>query len=128
MNNRYIAYRPLNRKCLGGRVNIKRGDVLKQDKGVLFYKNVAVCVWNCQVAKEYFAPDDDNNGLRRGDIIYAIAFKEPLTELQKDIVLATPSINRFLRKDNRTILFNDDFFSASVMELMDIAWKLGIKV
>ncbi len=123
----YIAYRPLHRQVIGGEVNIKRGDILQNHDGIMFFNDTMVCIWNCQVSKEHFAVNTDKCGLLRGDLIYEIAFAKPLTNLQKDILLSSASLRRFLRNDTRVILFNDDFYTAPILELKSIAYRLGIK-
>ena len=123
----YIAHKPFCRKALGGEVNIKRGDVLQEKDGILFFMNIPVCLTTCQAAKEHFAVNHDGNGLRRGDLTYEIAFGKPLTEIQKSVVLSDQTIRKYLVDDCRVILFNDAFFHASMLELWSIAGKLGIK-
>ena len=123
----YIAHRPFQRKALGGEVNIRRGDTLHEQDGLLFWGNILVCLSTCQAAKEHFAINEDGNGLRRGDLTYEIAFRKPLSELQKSILVTDLSLRKYLVDDDRVILFNDVFFHASMLELWSIARKLGIK-
>ena len=123
----YIAHRPFQRKALGGEVNIRRGDTLHEQDGLLFWGNTLVCLSTCQAAKEHFAINEDGNGLRRGDLTYEIAFRKPLSELQKSILLSDTAMSKYLVDDDRVILFNDAFFHASMLELWSIARKLGIK-
>lgn len=123
----YIAHRPFRRKALGGEVNIKRGESLQENRGVLFYNGIPVCMASCQAAKEHFSVNNDGNGLLRGDLTYEIAFAKPLTELQKSIVSSDHTIRKYIVDDDRVILFNDAFFHASMLELWSIAGKLGIK-
>lgn len=123
----YIAHRPFHRKALGGEVNINRGETLQEKGGVLFYHGIPVCMVSCQAAKEHFSINNDGNGLRRGDLTYEIAFRKPLSELQKSILVTDLSLRKYLVDDDRVILFNDVFFHASMLELWSIARKLGIK-
>ena len=123
----YICHRPFCRIALGGEVNIKRGDTLHEKNGLLFWGNILVCLSTCQAAKEHFAINEDGNGLRRGDLTYEIAFRKPLSELQKSILVTDLSLRKYLIDDARVILFNDVFFHASMLELWSIARKLGIK-
>ena len=123
----YIAHKPFCRKALGGEVNIKRGETLHEKNGFLFWGNILVCLSTCQAAKEHFAINEDGNGLRRGDLTYEIAFRKPLSELQKSILVTDLSLRKYLVDDARVILFNDVFFHASMIELWSIARKLGIK-
>lgn len=123
----YIAHRPFQRKALGGEVNIRRGDTLHEQDGLLFWGNILVCLSTCQAAKEHFAINEDGNGLRRGDLTYEIAFRKPLSELQKSILVTDLSLRKYIVDDDRVILFNDVFFHASMLELWSIARKLGIK-
>ena len=123
----YIAHRPFARKVLGGEVNIRRGDKLREIDGALFFGETPVCLTNCQAAKEHFAINRDGCGLRRGDLTYEIAFGKPLTEMQKDALLADPAAKEYLVDNCEVILFSNAFFRASMLELWRIAAKLGIK-
>lgn len=123
----YVAHKPFCRQSLGGEVNIKRGDKLEERNGVLFFRGRPVCLSTCQAAKEHFAINEDKNGLRRGDLTYEIAFRKPLSELQKNILVTDLPLRKYLVDDDRVILFNDAFFRAPMLELWNIAGKLGIK-
>ena len=123
----YIAHRRFQRRALGGEVNIRRGDSLQEINGILFFNNIPICLASCQAAKEHFSRNDDGQGLQRGDLTYEIAFRKPLSELQKNILRSDPALNNYLVDDCMVILFNDVFFNASMLELWNIAGKLGIK-
>lgn len=125
---RWIAHKTFDRLALGGPMTIKRGELLEEIRGVLFRDGRPVCLATSQVAKEHFSPDGDGRGLERGDLTRHIAFGPPLSDLQKSIIRADPFFQRFVQDNPETILFTDDFFRASMMDLYTSCRKLGVNL
>lgn len=125
---KWITHKTFDRLSLGGPMTIKRGERLEEIRGVLFHDGRPVCLATSQVAKEHFAPDRDGRGLERGDITSYLAFGPPLSEIQKSILRTDPSCSRFIDDNPETILFNDSFFSATMLDLYAVCSKLGVKL
>jgi len=123
----YLFHRRFKRKGIGGEFNLPRGIKCEEVDGTICYQGRPICLNTSQVAKEHFAVNNDGCGLQRGDLTYAIAFGTPLTELQQNIARDTPSINRYIRDDCQTILFNDFYYHAPIMEQFLIKAKTGVK-
>lgn len=124
---KYVVHRRFKRKGIGGEFNLPHGTECEEVEGVICYQGCPVCLNTSQVAKEFFACNNDGCGLQRGELTHSIAFGVPLTELQKNIARDTPSINQYIQDDSRVILFNDSFFHASILELLSVKTKLGGK-
>ncbi len=93
----------------------------------------AICFTSSEVAQQYFARNDDGQGLERGKLTYAIAYAprragKGFRFTDEEIVMLETHWSRFLRDDVDTILFNEDFFNAQVPELAMLAAALNIKV
>ena len=125
---RWITHKTFDRLALGGRMTIKRGELLEEIRGVLFRDGRPVCLATSQVAKEHFAPDRDGRGLERGDITRHIAYGPPLSDIQKSVIRTDPFFQRFVQDNPETILFTDDFFRASMMDLYTSCRKLGVRL
>lgn len=124
----WITHKTFDRLAMSGPMTIKRGEDLEEIRGVLFSDGRPVCLATSQVAKEHFAPDGDGRGLERGDLTRHIAFGPPLSDLQKSIIRADPFFQRFVQDNPETILFTDDFFRASMMDLYTSCRKLGVNL
>lgn len=113
-------------------MNLPYGTELQERDGFLYAGDNQICAATSQTAKEHCAVNDDGQGLRRGVLTYAIAFKRTdnsgfrFTERQRNII--TEKYSRFLREDCEFIVFNEDFFRASIEELQQMAKDLNIKV
>ena len=123
-----IVHKDFGRKTLSGYVFARRGDHVEEKDGAIFSGNRLLCFAHSKFAKENMAPDYDGRGLERGDITSYLAFGPPLSEIQKSILRTDPSCSRFIENNPETILFNDSFFRASMLELYAVCSKLGVKL
>ena len=94
-----------------------------------------VCYGTSETAKRHFARNDDGQGLARGALTWAIAYRERRRRCGDGAVfrfsegeqaLLVREWGHFLRTDVETILFNEDFFAAEVPELQRLADALHI--
>lgn len=93
----------------------------------------AICAITSENAKRHFARNDDGCGLKRGELTYAIAFGprregEGFRFSDDEIEMLESRWSHFLNTEVDTILFNDNFFKASMLELWSLASALNIKV
>ncbi len=93
----------------------------------------AICFTTSEAAQQYFARNDDGQGLERGKLTYAIAYAprragNGFRFTDDEIVMLEKHWSHFLMDDVDTILFNEDFFNAQVPELAMLAAALNIKV
>ena len=95
-----------------------------------------ICYITSDAAYRHFARNDDNEGLKRGALTYAIAYAKREKKHKDGHVfrLSEGEIEMLMRdyphflKDTETILFNHDFFNAEINELQELAAALGIKI
>lgn len=135
----YIVTNRYRGKALNGsEVNIPATtNVVETNKQILF-DGKPICFITSQVGHQYFARNDDGNGMRRGALTYAIAYAErkrmnkDKTRRQRftdeEIDTLCSKWSKFLQTECSVILFNHDFFNADISELEEMANDLHIRV
>lgn len=72
----YICYKRFRGKGLNNEMlNIRRGSELEELEGLIAFGSKSVCINTSQIAYDYFARNDDEQGLERGDLILEIKKK-----------------------------------------------------
>lgn len=128
----YVVHRRFKDTAICGYVNLPYGTRLGRKGNYLYHGDKRLCAVNSKSAREHMARNDDEQGLKRGALTYAIAFKNTknkgfrLTDEQRKILVEKYS--HFLRTDCEYIIFNDDFIAAEIEDLQAVAKDLGIKV
>ena len=134
---RYISTKRFKRNGIGGRFNIPYGKFLeKREDGALYFCDGKVCLANSAAAHEYFARDDDGEGLRRGLLSHAIV--DRLAPRQFDSreerneywekVWNDKIAQKYRRPEHVNYwLWNDDFYNAPIEDLKYIAALAGVK-
>ena len=132
----YICHRDYEGITESGKnMKISRGDVFPVIGVRIAKDNASICVTTSEISHMYFAINDDNQGLTRGDLTYAIAYSPREKEhsdghifrfSEEEIEMITKDYKHFL-KQNDPILFNHDFFTADINELKELANKLDIR-
>ena len=132
---KYITHHRFKGLALCGKeLNIPYGTALEVVGNYLItLSGEPVCIVTSENARKHFARNDDGRGLERGALTYAIAYGSRNTDsgyrfIEKEIELLQQDWARFLRKNVPVILFNEDFFSAPVDELQELADVLKIKI
>ena len=69
---KYICIKKFNQQGIGGKFNIKCGEIVKSDGERIYYKDIPVCMVRSENAYTYFAIDEDNQGKERGRLINQI--------------------------------------------------------
>ena len=134
---KYICYKRYKGKTLSqSYVNIPYGTEFDAIGNFLCDDGKALMATTSFNCHQHFARNDDNQGLRRGKLMYAIAYAprnmkhangQNFRFSEDEISMLVKDYQRFL-KNTETILFNNDFFNADVPELEELAKKLNIKV
>ena len=132
---KYITHhRYKGKSMINSQVNISYGTELETYNDLLITSDgIPICYTTSEIAKKYFAYNDDNNGLERGKLIYAIAYENRKCTngyrfSDENINLLINKYNKFLKQNVNTILFNDNFFIAKPNELYNMAKDLNIKI
>ena len=129
---KYICHKRFKKKGASGKdYNISRGAELETVGNFIALGSEAVCTVNSFDAFYHFARNDDEKGLERGELTFAIAFSDRkpnkdngyrFTPEQQEIICKEYS--HFIVKDMEYIIFNYDFFNAEIEVLKEIADKL----
>lgn len=129
----YITIKRARFNSLSGTVNIPYGTKIDCANGLLSVNGEPLCGDHSQNAYEFFARDDDGNGLTRGKLTQAIC--KVLTKRDKshqarwDKVWADPICQKYKRKEHADYwLWNHDFYNASIYDLQHIAKLIGAKI
>lgn len=136
---KYIVTRRYRGKTMQGTdVNIPALTEAVRSNNIIYVNDKPICFITSQVGHQYFARNDDGNGMRRGALTYAIAYAErkrmnkEQTRQQRftdeEIDTLCSKWNKFLRTECSVILFNHDFFNAEISELEEMANDLHIRV
>ena len=124
----YVCHRRYQKRGANGKpYNLKVGSRFDSIGQFIAYKNAAICSIRSEDAYMHFARNDDGRGLERGRLTYEIAYSDRhpnedngfrFTDEEARILMRDYS--RFIRQDVDTIIFNFEFFNASIEELKEI--------
>ena len=133
----YITIKRYKRDDAGGRFNIPYGTDIESHDGMLWHQDHFICADHSAVMREYFARNDDGNGLWRGKLSHAIIDElhmrdgETLDEWNKRWEpVWNDKICRKYKKDvdsTTTFLWSIDFYNAPILDLLYIAGLVGAK-
>jgi hypothetical protein len=128
----YITIKRYKCDGIGGYFNLPYGTPLEKRDNRLYYDNRPVCVARSYNAHEYFARNDDGQGLERGKLTHAIIKK--LGGMSKGVTAEWEAVynddlaKSYARKDSVDYwLWDDSFFNASIEDLKHIASLVGLK-
>lgn len=129
----YIAIKRAKFHSLSGNVNIPYGTKIDCVDGILSIEGKPLCADHSQNAYEFFARDDDGNGLLRGKLTQAIqkalAKQDKDHQARWDKVWADQICQKYKRSEHTDYwLWNHDFFNAEVADLRHIANLIGAKL
>lgn len=119
----YITYKHFKAKAICGDVDIPIGAVCTEKDGIIYHDDKRLCLINSENAHQYFARNDDGNGLKRGEFITAIketlALRDEHTDERWQRVLDAPICKQFNRGGD-TWMWNLAFYNASIPYLEHI--------
>lgn len=100
--------------------------------GILMHDGKPVCAVFSSCAHEYFAQDDDGQGLLRGQLVHAIkstlAKTDDLHQERWDKIWDDPRCQKYKNEDREDYwLWNHDFYNAEIDDLKYIAKLIGAK-
>lgn len=128
----YIVIKRARIRSLSGFVNIPYGVKIDCTDSVLNLDGKPLCGDHSQNAYEFFARDDDGNGLERGKLTQAIkvilAKRDKQHQARWDRIWADPICQKYRRVEHADYwLWNHDFYNASIYDLQHIAKLIGAK-
>lgn len=126
---KYITHKRYKGKAIStDYVNLPYGTKLIELEGFLVTENgEVVASARSDIAKRHFAINEDGRGLERGKLTYLIAYaknKQGFRFSDKQIQFLEKKYSKFLQKNQLALLFNDEFFLASVEELEKMVSEL----
>lgn len=129
----YIAIKRARFLSLSGDVNIPYGTKIDCVDGILSIEGKPLCADHSQNAYDFFARDDDGNGLLRGKLTQAIQAvlqkRDKGHQARWDKVWADTVCQKYKRADHTDYwLWNHDFFNAEIADLHHIAAIVGAKI
>ena len=130
----YITHKRFKQKGMTGEThNLPYGTELILTNNTLYYNSTPICYSTSENGHKYFSRNDDNNGLERGKLTYAIAYSDRrpnknngfrFTEEEREMI--REEYPHFLQDNEEWLLFNHDFFNADIKELRELANKLEV--
>lgn len=129
---KYIVHKRFKDKAICGVVNIPAMTELDCVDGVISYNGNVLCFDTSENANQFFARNDDGNGMLRGRLTQAIqkrlAKRDKQYQERWDKVWDDPACQPYRRAEHDTHwLWNHDFFNAEVDVLRHIANLVGTK-
>lgn len=128
----YINHKRFKQKAICGDLNLPAMTVFKKVGNMITYEGKPVCLETSQNAHDYFARNDDGQGLFRGKLTTAIMHKltKRDSEYQNrwDKIWEDINCQKYKRAEHADYwLWNHEFFNAPIEDLVYIANLIGIK-
>lgn len=126
----YIVHRRFKEKAICGNVNIPALSICECIDGMLYYNGNLLCAAVSENAHQYFAKNDDGNGLERGKLTQRIQKKlstrDDSYQDRWDKIWEDELCQKFKRKEHGDFwVWNHYFFNAPIEDLRHIANLVG---
>lgn len=123
---KFIIHTRLKTTTISGSTNLPYGTEVESKGGYIYHNGKPLCRVSSQIAHDYLVSNEDGCGLQRAELIKSIN-----TTLQKmdeeyqtrwDKIWADSVCQQYKRTDHAdTWLWNDDFYTAPILNLTHIA-------
>lgn len=129
----YITHRRFKEKSICGRVNIPVLSACEENENTIYFNGKPVCFATSENAHQYFARNDDGQGVERGKLTQLIqrklAKRDGAYQGRWDKVWEDKICAKYRRKEYDDFwLWNHEFFNAEIEDLRYVAELIGIKV
>lgn len=129
---KYIVHRRFRHETACDRFNIPAMTECDEVDNIIMYNGRQVCYIKSSNAHQFFARNDDGNGLMRGKLTQAIqktlAKQDDDYEDRWDKVMNDPMCQPYRRKEHNDRWFwNHEFYEADIEMLKHIADLIGVK-
>lgn len=99
----------------------------------IYYNGQRACITTSENAHQFFARDDDNQGIRRGKLTQAIQStlkaRDENYQVRWDKIQSDPLLQKYSRKEHPDFwVWNHDFFNAPIWDLEYIASLIDAKI
>lgn len=128
----YITHKRFKGLSISGDVNLPAMTDCSEAGNVIYYNGNAICASTSHIAHQYFARNDDGNGMLRGKLTQSIQntlnTRDGSYQDRWDKVWSDPVCQKYKRKEHADHwLWNHDFYNADILTLKHIAHIVGVK-
>lgn len=132
-HSKYITIKRAKFNSISGMVNIPYSTNIDCADNLLSINGKPLCGSHSQNAYDYFARNDDGNGLLRGKLTQAIrktlAKRDAAYQMRWDKVWGDTICQKYKHEEYSDYwLWNHDFYSANIYDLQHIAKLIGTKI
>lgn len=129
---KYITHKRFKGEAICGRVNIPALTELENKDGIIILGDKPICYERSENAHRFFAPNEDGNGMKRGQLTRAIqkilAKRDTKYQERWDKVWGDPVCQSYRRSEHADYwLWNHEWFIADIDTLLHIAKLVGAK-
>lgn len=127
----YITHRRFKDRAICGEVNISALTACEVKGNTIYFKDKPICYITSENAHQYFARNDDKNGVERGKLTQAIQHKlakrDGVYQERWDKIWEDKLCQKYKRKEHEDFwLWNHNFFNAEIEDLRYIAKLVGV--
>jgi hypothetical protein len=128
----YITHRRFKDNAICGRVNIPAFSTCDERDGVVYFCSMPICYTTSENAHQYFARNNDGQGMKRGQLTQAIqkklAKRDSAYQSRWDKIWDDTICQKYKCKEYDDFwLWNHGFFNAEIEDLTYIAKLVGAK-
>lgn len=129
----YVTVKRAKFKGISGPVNLPYGTQVECENGFIRKDGKKICRITSHNAHEFFSPDDDGNGLERGELVHAIKKtlenRDAEYQARWDKVWEDGLCQKYKRIEHEDFwLWNHEFFCAPLCDLWHIARLVGANI
>ena len=130
---KYITYKRFKSLAMCGDVNIPALSECECIEGMITWKREPICYCTSENGHNYFAVDEDGNGLERGRLTSlikaALAKKDASHDARWERIWADPTCWKYKHKGFADWwLWGHDFYIAPIDDLRYIAHLIGVSI
>lgn len=119
---KYIVHKRFKDRAICGDVNIPAMTECEEHNNMIYHDGKPICLITSENAHIYFAPNDDENGLRRGELTRQITAilrrKDELYQNRWDRVWSDELCRKYKRPEHTDHwLWNHEFYNANIDDL-----------
>ena len=128
----YITHRRFKDKSICGQVNIPVSSTCEENENTIYFDGKPICFTTSENAHQYFARNDDGQGIERGKLTQIIqrklAKRDGAYQDRWDKIWGNSLCQKYRRKEYDDFwLWSHEFFNAPIEDLRHISELVGAK-
>lgn len=128
----YVTHRRFKDNAICGQVNIPALTVCKKIGNTIYFDGKPICFTTSENSHQYFARNDDGQGIERGKLTQGIqrklAKRDSSYQNRWDKIWEDKVCQKYKREEHDDFwLWNHEFFNADIEDLRHIAKLIGVK-